>query len=684
MNNRYRSLFEQMSQGVLYHDTHGRITSANPAAQRILDLSLEEMRKTLSLTKPWQAIHEDGSNFSEETLPSHIALKTGQAVHNVVMGIFHPTKKTYRWIRIDAIPHFKSGQEKPDEVFTTFSDITAAKQNEEEHRMAAAVFQNTAEAVFITNKTDLIVTANKAFLEITGYMEEEVLNQPLQILRPEDHENDSYTAMETSLKKTGLWQGEITMRRKKGDAFPAWLTTSAVRDDCGRLTHHVSLFSDITSLKRSRDQLDFLAFHDPLTHLPNRRLFNDRLDHALKRAEREGHQVALYFLDLDRFKMINDSLGHPIGDILLQQVAERICGLVRKGDTVARLGGDEFMIILDKVDGVQGSKVFAHKLMSTFISPFLLKGHEFRITVSMGISLYPQDGKDPATLIKNADTAMYQAKEEGRNNYAFYTPALTTAVSERLTLGTELHSAMKKNELVLYYQPQYSLKTGKLIGAEALIRWQHPKHGLLLPAQFIPYAEESDLIVTLGEWVLKTACRQILLWQKNAHAVKRVAVNISGVQFLRGELVKTVRNALRQSGLNPSHLELEITENLFMKNTQWPIKALKELKNLGVTLVIDDFGTGYSPLSYLKLLPIDKLKIDQSFIRDIPGDLNDRAITRAVLALAHGLNHKVIAEGVETQAQQNYLKSLHCDESQGFLYSPAVTAEMFSNLAHQI
>ena len=519
---------------------------------------------------------------------------------------------------------------------------------------------------------------------MTGYVNEEGRNETLQVLWPEKRTTDFYTAMETSLKKTGLWQGELTIRRKNGDAFPAWLTTSAVCDDCGQLTHHLSLFSDITSLKRSREQLDFLAFHDPLTNLPNRLLFNDRLNHALKRAQRESLQVALYFLDLDRFKIINDSLGHPIGDMLLQQVAERICSLVRKGDTVARLGGDEFMIILDKVDGVQGSKVFAHKLMATFISPFFIKGHEFRITVSMGISLYPQDGEDPATLIKNADTAMYQAKEEGRNNYAFYTPALTTAVSERLTLETELHSAMKKNELVLYYQPQYSLKTGRLIGAEALIRWRHPKHGLLLPAQFIPYAEESDLIITLGEWVLKNACRQALLWQKDAHAVKRVAVNISGVQFLRGELVKTVRNTLRRSGLNPSHLELEITESFFVKNTQWAIKALQELKNLGVTIVIDDFGTGYSSLSSLKLLPIDKLKIDQSFIRDIPGDLSDRAIARAVLALAHALNHKVIAEGVETQAQQNYLKLLHCDESQGFLYSPAVTAEMFSNLAHHI
>ena len=675
---KYRSLFEHMAQGVMYHDAAGRITSANPAAERILGLSFKEMEGRSCSDPSWDVICENGSVLPGEARPPLIALKTGKPVHNVVMGVLNPKEGAYRWICVDAMPQFHPGEKRPHGVFTTCNDITERKKAEEKQKMSVAVFQNTAEAVLISNAADLIIAANKAFSDMTGYTEREVEKQSVRLLRPDPHDRDFYTVIETSLKEVGRWQGEIQIRRKNGEVFPAWLTKSRVCNESGRLINYVSLFSDISSLKRSQAQLDFLAFHDPLTHLPNRLLFNDRLEHAIKRAQREGHQIALFFLDLDRFKLINDSLGHPTGDLLIQKVAKRIQCLVRKGDTVARLSGDEFMIILDKVDGIQAGKVFAHKLMSTFISPFVLNEREFRITVSMGISLYPQDGQDNDTLVKNADVAMYQAKEEGRNNYAFYTPALTTAVSKRLTLESDLHTALKKKQLVLYYQPQYSLKTGALTGAEALIRWQHPGRGLLLPAQFIPYAEESDLIISLGEWVLKTACRQMGQWQNQGHFVKRVAVNISGVQFLRGELVKTVKNVLKRSALDPEQLELEITESFLMKNTTWAVKSLKALKKLGVSIAIDDFGTGYSSLSYLKQLPIDKLKIDQSFIRDIPDDLHDKAIARAVLALAHGLDHQVIAEGVETKVQQSYLQSLDCDESQGFLYSPAVSAEAFT------
>lgn len=674
---KYRNLFECMAQGVMYHDAEGRITSVNPAAEEIFGLLNKELKGRTCCDPAWKIIREDASVFQKDALPSVLALKTGQPVHNMVMGIFNPKEERYRWISLDAIPQFKSGEKIPYGVFSTFSDITERKQVEEKQQMSAAIFQNTAEAVFMTNEVNLISAANKAFCAMTGYTEEEVRNQSDKFLWPDVHDTDFYTAIEKSLNGAGLWQGEIQIRRKNGEVFPAWLTKSTVYNDAGQLTHYVSFFSDISSLKCSQAQLDFLAFHDPLTHLPNRLLFKDRLEHAIKRAQREEHQVALFFLDLDRFKMINDSLGHSVGDLLIQKVGERLQCLVRKGDTVARLSGDEFTIILDKVDGVQGAKVFAHKLMSTFISPFVLEGREFRITVSMGISLYPKDGRDNDTLVKNADVAMYQAKEEGRNNFAFYVPALTTAVSKRLTLETELHMALKKKELVLYYQPQYSLKTGALTGAEALIRWKHPRQGLLLPGHFIPYAEESDLIISLGEWVLKTACKQMCEWQAQGYTMKRVAVNISGVQFLKGELVKTVRNVLKRSGLRPECLELEITESFFMKNTAWAIKSLKALKNLGVSIAIDDFGTGYSSLSYLKELPIDKLKIDQSFIRDIPGDLHAKAIARAILALAHGLDHTVIAEGVENKMQEDYLKSLQCDESQGFLHSPPVSAEAF-------
>ncbi len=676
---KYRHIFNTMTQGAVFLDAEGRMTSGNPAATEILNLPFEKIKGDLLLGSEWNVIQENGSALPEEQHPCHIAINEGKPVRNMILGFRKLPEKSYRWIRLDAIPCFKTGNTVPDEVFITFSDITGRIKAIEKARMSAAVFENTADAVLITNEKGRIISVNKAFSRITGYSEKEALNQNSILLRSEKHDKDFFEKMGATLKETGLWQGEITIRRKDKEAFPAWLSITAVYNETGKLINHVSVFSDITPLKRSQAQVDFLAFHDPLTHLPNRLLFNDRLSHSIKRAQRKGHKVALIFLDLDHFKTINDSLGHPIGDVLLQQVAERIKSVVRQEDTVARLSGDEFVVIVDRIEP-QGVTVLAHKLMATFTPPFMIKEHELHVTISMGITIYPKDGEDNATLIKNADTAMYQAKEEGRNNYAFYTPALTTAVFKRLTLETELHRAMKNNELVLYYQPQYSLKTGNLVGAEALIRWQHPTLGLLEPAQFIPFAEESDLIVSIGKWVLQTACKQTWQWQKEGLTINRIAVNISGAQFLRGEIVKTVKNALKNSKLKSSQLELEITESFFMKNTKWATKALDQLKGLGVNIAIDDFGTGYSSLSYLKRLPVNKLKIDRSFIRDLPEDINDKAIAQAVLALAHGLHHKVIAEGVETEAQKEYLTLLGCDESQGFLHSPPVPAEKFVSL----
>ncbi len=676
---KYRGLFESMTQGVVYQDAKGQIISANPAAERILGVSLERMKGRFLLSPEWEITQEDGSDFPETSHPCHMALKTGKPVRNVVMGFLDRKTAEPRWVMLDAIPRFHAGKDAPVEVCTSFSDITERKNAEEKVRMSVAIFQNTADAVLITNEKSRIISVNKAFSRITGYSEKEALHQNPIILKSKKHDNEFFKTMAATLKKTGLWQGELFIRRKNQEAFPAWLSITAVYNENAVLINHVSVFSDITPLKRSQAQVDFLAFHDPLTHLPNRLLFNDRLSHSLKRAQRKGYKIALLFLDLDHFKTINDSLGHPIGDILLQQVAERIKSVVRQEDTVARLSGDEFVVIVDRIE-TQGVTVLAHKLMATFNPPFVINDHELHVTISMGITMYPRDGEDNATLIKNADTAMYQAKEQGRNNYAFYTPALTTAVFKRLTLETELHRAMKNNELVLHYQPQYALETGALIGAEALIRWQHPKLGLLAPEQFIPYAEESDLIVSIGKWVLLTACKQISEWRKKGVMLERIAVNISGAQFLKGEIVKTVKDALKKSKLSPEMLELEITESFFMKNTKWAIKALEQLKGLGVSIAIDDFGTGYSSLSYLKRLPVNKLKIDRSFIRDLPEDINDKAIAQTVLALAHGLHHKVTAEGVETKEQQAYLKDLGCDESQGFLYSPAVSPEKFAAL----
>ncbi len=559
-------------------------------------------------------------------------------------------------------------------------DIGERTQAEEKYRLLAAVVECTAEGVLISDTENRIVAVNKAFTRITGYDEAEVLGQNPNLLRSGRHEADFYDRLWQALREHGVWEGELWDRRKNGEVFPTWSTISAVLDGQRRVTNYVSVFSDISTLKQSQQQLDYLAHHDPLTHLPNRLLLNDRLDHALHRAHRDGHQVAVLFLDLDRFKNVNDSLGHPVGDELLQAAAKRIQQAIREDDTVARLGGDEFIIVMEDIHEVQHVAVLAQKLMDAFAAPFPVQGHELHLTLSMGVSLYPRDGQDSATLIRNADAAMYRAKEEGRNDYQFYTEALTTAVFARLTLEAALRQALDGDQLVVHYQPQYHLGTGRLCGAEALVRWQHPELGLMAPDKFIPLAEETGLIVRLGDWVLRHACRQARAWREAGLGLERISVNVSGLQFQRGDIVSSVLQALEDSWLEARHLELEITESFIMQKAELAISMLDTLKAIGVSIAIDDFGTGYSSLSYLKRLPIDKLKIDRSFVRDIPQDGNDAAITQAVLALGHSLQLAVVAEGVETAEQRDFLRALKCTEAQGYLYSRPLPAEEFERM----
>ncbi len=557
----------------------------------------------------------------------------------------------------------------------TVQDITERMLVEDKLRLLAAVVENTAEGVLITDVDNNIVAMNHAFTEITGYTEDEALGKNPRILKSEQHDRDFYRALWVSIESEGVWQGEIWDRRKNGEIFATWQTISIVRDNDDNIVNYVSVFSDISAIKHSQAQLNYMAHHDPLTDLPNRLLFNDRLGHAIQRAQRDAQQMAILFLDLDHFKNINDSLGHPVGDDLLQQVAARITHLLREEDTIARLGGDEFIILVEKVYEAQDMAQLATKIVERFNKPFVVTGHELHLTVSIGISLFPQDGNDGAVLVKNADAAMYRAKREGRNNYQFYTAALTVEVLERLTLETALRHALENDELVLHYQPQHLLKTGQLTGVEALVRWQHSDFGLIPPMKFIPLAEESGLIVPIGEWVLRSACQQMQCWLDAGYPLERIAVNLSSIQFQRGDVVATVKDVLKETGLSPRRLELEITEGLVIQDTERTINSLNKLKDVGVTMAIDDFGTGYSSLSYLKQLPVEKLKIDRSFVKDILDDPNDEAITRAVIALGKNLQLKVIAEGMETEAQQAFLKSLGCHEGQGYLYSRPVPEE---------
>ena len=560
--------------------------------------------------------------------------------------------------------------------------VETQRKTESILRQSATVFESASEGVVITDVDANIIAVNKAFTDITGFPEKEVLGKNPRFLKSGQHDREFYEAMWSSLLQHGEWKGEISGRRRNGDVFPKWQTINAVRDDEGRLTHYVSIFLDISQLKESEEKLNYLAHHDALTGLPNRLLLNARLEHSLQQACRKSSNVAVLFLDLDHFKKVNDSLGHTVGDHLLQLVAKRLLSCVREEDTIARMGGDELAIVLGSLDDVRYAATSAQKILDELAKPFEIDGRELFMSASIGISTYPRNGRDATALLKNADAAMYMAKSDGRNGYHFYSNELSARVGESFSLETNLYRALEREELFLHFQPQVSLKSGSIIGVEALVRWQHPELGLVSPARFIPLAEENGLIGAIGKWVLHTACAQAKAWQNDGLTPVRIAVNLSGRQLEQDNIVQEVHAVLEDTGLDPSYLELELTESSVMKRAERAVKTLDALRELGMTIAIDDFGTGYSSLSYLKRFPVDRLKIDRSFVRDIPQDANDVALARAIVALGHSLKLSVVAEGVETHAQRELLTSIGCDEMQGFLYSkPGTASEMVSLLS---
>jgi diguanylate cyclase (GGDEF)-like protein/PAS domain S-box-containing protein len=546
-------------------------------------------------------------------------------------------------------------------------DITERKRMEARLQQAATVFDSSAEGITITAPDGNIIAVNRAFTEITGYSEAEVIGHNPRMLQSGLQDRRFYLDMWQSLGIQGRWRGELWNRRKDGQTFLESLTISAVKDSHGKVTHYVGVFSDITELRRAHDQLDHQAHHDPLTGLPNRLLLGDRLHKALQRAHRDETGLAVFFIDLDRFKNINDTLGHQVGDRVLCEVAWRLGRLMRESDTVGRLGGDEFLIVIEDVGEPTAVSHIAEKILNVLqVSPVTVE-HEFFVGASIGISVFPQDGADAETLMKNADVAMYRAKERGRNTYEFFTKDLTQTSLARLQMETDLRRAIERGELRVYLQPQFSLATGKVVGAEALVRWLRPQQGLVLPGEFIKLAEESGLIVPIGEWVQGTAACQWATWVAAGLAPGVLSVNVSGVEFARGRIQQTARRTLELSGLPARFLELEITESAIMSHAENSVQVLDNLRAMGISLVIDDFGTGYSSLAYLKRLPLNKLKVDQSFVRGLPTDTEDCAIARAVIALGHSLQLTVIAEGVETEAQREFLTGEGCDEMQGYL-----------------
>ncbi|HEX8595853.1 MAG TPA: EAL domain-containing protein [Pseudomonas sp.] len=566
-------------------------------------------------------------------------------------------------------------------------DISQQRRAEKDLRMAATVFEHSTSAIIITDPAGYIVQANEAFSRVSGYAVAQVLDQLPTMLTVDQHQEAHLRYIVKQLHQNGSWEGEVWLKRRSGEHYPAWVGINAVLDDEGDLASYVCFFSDISERKASEQRIHRLAYYDALTHLPNRTLFQDRLHSALQQAERQQFWVVLMFLDLDRFKPINDSLGHAAGDRMLQEMATRLLACVTDDDTVARMGGDEFTLLLQpgatRQLALSRAINVAEKILTSLITPFVLEGREFFVTASIGIALSPQDGKELSQLMKNADTAMYHAKERGKNNFQFYQADMNASALERLELESDLRHALEQKEFSLFYQPQFSGDGKRLTGAEALLRWRHPRRGLVSPNEFIPVLEELGLVVEVGDWVLTEACRQLKAWHLAKVRVPKVSVNISARQFSDGQLGTRIANILKESGLPPACLELELTESILMREVSEAMQILDGLKCLGLSIAVDDFGTGYSSLNYLKQFPIDVLKIDRTFVDGLPSGEQDAQIARAIIAMAHSLNLAVIAEGVETHEQLEFLREHGCDEVQGYLFGrpmpPGRFEAQFSN-----
>ncbi|MFL6671881.1 MAG: EAL domain-containing protein, partial [Massilia sp.] len=609
-----------------------RIVSANRRAEQLFGYGGAEL--VGASTEMLYPDHEEFERAWEEQSPN-----LAQGADSAHERQFRRSDGTLVWCMVSGCaldPLYPN-----DGSIWVYADVSGRRQAEEKLRLAATVLEHIADAVFVIGLDGTIIATNPAFTQITGYTQFETIGQHITLTRSTRHHKEFYLQVWRELDEFGFWRGEIWHTRKNGEDYLEWLTVSAVRDEHGGVTHYVGVFSDITKVKESQEKLDYLAHHDPLTGLPNRLLFHDRLQHAMQRAARDHQQLAVMFIDLDRFKYVNDTLGHHVGDELLKQVALALSLRLRDGDTLARLGGDEFIVLLENVDGEHGARQVGEKLVSMFEQPFIVAGHELFITGSVGISLFPQDGADLNILVRNADVAMYQAKARGRNGYQFYAPSMSADGALRLRLESLLRRAIEKNEIRLAYQPQVEIDSGRLIGVEALLRWHNPELGEVAPARFIPLAEDSGFINQLGKWVLVDACRQMVRWEQAGLRVPKLAVNLSMRQFERGSIAATVAGVLRETGLEPQRLQLEVTESVIM-NTADALVFINDLHAIGVGLAIDDFGTGYSSLAYLKQLPVQTLKIDRSFIKDISTDANDEAITVAIIQLGKSLNLSVI------------------------------------------
>lgn len=565
-------------------------------------------------------------------------------------------------------------------VITIASDVTERRRMADSLALSGLVFKTTTNGILVTDGKGTILDVNPAMCEMSGYERHELLGQNPRVFKSGRQNSEYYCDMWDTLNKKGSWRGEIFNRRKDGEIYPAWLTITAVGDKDKGAHHFVAISSDLSALMEAQERMEYLARHDHLTGLPNRQALRACLEQAMAQADQKGRKVLLAYLDLDQFKLVNESLGHERGDKALLAVAERLQKHLAEGDSLVRWGGDHFVgvVILDG-DGEKAEEV-AGKLLACFQAPFDVAGQQLYMSASLGMSLYPDDARDPDTLVQHADTAMHAAKELGRRRYKFFSAQMNRRVVERLALEGDLRSALDKKEFFLVYQPRVEVKTGAVEGVEALIRWQHPRLGLLMPDHFLPAAEESGLIVPIGQQVLEMACAQIKQWLAQGVPVKRVAVNLSGRQFWEEDLAGMITGTLANYGLTTQHFELEVTESVVMGTVAAASRVLRELHDLGMDIALDDFGTGYSSLYYLKELPIDILKIDKSFITQIPDDRDSTTIVATVASLAHGLGMRVVVEGVETLRQLKTVMGFGCEQVQGYYFSRPISPEEVSAL----
>jgi diguanylate cyclase (GGDEF)-like protein/PAS domain S-box-containing protein len=633
----------------------GSLVYANSAGLKLIEIWKKELNRPVSMfcTEMLGEVMEDGEKKECE-------VEIGPRVYSFTLTPISGTEFVYLY----------------------GMDITLKKRAEKELKLASIVYESSIEGIMVTGPAGAIQSVNPAFTTITGYTQDEVMGKNPRLLKSNRHDDDFYREMWNSITNTGKWQGEIWNRRKNNETFPELLSINAIKDSDGNIIHYVAVFTDILELKQKETEIQYQAYHDPLTGLPNRNLFNDRLKMEISRVDRSeaGQKLGVMFLDLDNFKDINDSLGHAIGDFLLQDVANRLLECVRDVDTVARIGGDEFTVILPQISGPKEIVIVAQRILDIFKEPFNIQSYELFSTASIGISIYPTDGKDIIDLLKHSDLAMYHAKELGKNNYAFYSSEMNVQIKKRLDLENQLRRALKNDQFILLYQPVVDIGSGKMVGVEALVRWIHPGLGMINPEDFIPLAEETGLILRLGQWVLETACNQHLQWCNQGLKSIYISVNVSSVQFFRADFLTSIQSILEYTGLPYGSLTLQVTENGIMGNRSKIIHIMNTLKRIGIKLSIDDFGMGFSSLNYLKSFPVDTLKIDRTFIEKIPEEEDSIAIARSIIALAKNLKLKVLAEGVETEEQLDFLIQNGCDLMQGYYYCPPSPPEKIMEL----